>query len=170
MIYATRIMEKKTQTIPWAHVEPRMTGHRNQPWLAAQLGVTKAAVTNWKARGGIPLEHAPRISALFEIPLEDLMGLPDLANFANRGQNRPLSDAAREAILCVVRLDAYDDKSRDLLRHHVALLGFAEDSFAMQYSPHGFDVAEVEKLLGARLIETGGIDEHRGRSKGSKAG
>lgn len=170
MIYATGIMEKKTQTIPWDRIEPHMTGHRNQPWLAGQLGVTKAAVTNWKGRGGIPLEHAPRISALFEIPLEDLMGVLDDGKSPNRGHNRPLSDIAQEAIRCIVRLDAFDGSSRDLLKHHLALMEIAEEAFSVQHSPHGVNVVEVEKLLGARIIETEGNNGHRGWAKGRKAG
>lgn len=163
-------MEKKTQTIPWSQIDAYITGDRNQPWLARQLGVSKAAVTNWKTRGGIPLEHAPAISSLFDLPLEGLMGVSGVDKPSNRGPNRPLSDAAREAILRVVRLDAFDEESRDLLKHHAALMEFAYEAFAVQHSPHGYDAEEVERLLGARLIETGGLHENRGRSKGSKAG
>jgi hypothetical protein len=163
-------MEKKTQTIPWSKIDAYVTGDRNQPWLAARLGVTKAAVTNWKSRGGIPLEHAPTLSGLFNIPLEELMGVSGVDNSLKRGPNRPLSDAAREAILCVVRLDSFDEESRDLLKHHASLMGFAYEAFAVQHSPHGYDAEEVERLLGARLIETGGLHENRGRSKSSKAG
>ena len=163
-------MEKKTQTIPWSRIDSYVSGDRNQPWLARQLGVSKAAVTNWKARGGIPLEHASALSEIFDIPIAELMGVGEADKTSKRGPNRPLSDAAREAILCVVRLDAFDEESRDLLKHHASLLGFAYEAFAVQHSPHGYDAEEVERLLGARLIETGGLHEKRGRSKGSKAG
>lgn len=149
----------------------------DQVELARVMGVTKGAV-NQLLKGDIQslkLEYAVGVQDTFGYnavwlvlgkgPKKGAGSVEEAVESANRGQNRPLSDIAREAILCVVRLDAFDEKARDLLRHHVSLMGFAEHSFSMQYSSHGYNVEEVERLLGARVIETGSMNERRGRAK-----
>ena len=154
----------------------------DQVELARVMGVTKGSV-NQLLNGSIQslkLEYAVGVQDRFGYnavwlvlgkgPKKGSASVEEAVETANRGQNRPLSDAAREAILCVVRLDAFNEKSREFLKHNCYLMKFAEEAFAMQYSAHGYDAGEVERLLGARVIETGGMDEHRGRSKGSKSG
>lgn len=156
MIYATAM---KIKTIPWARIESKMTGHKNQPWLANELGVTKAAVTNWKARGGIPLEHAPVIADLLDIPLEDLMGAVDPSlKSVNRGLKRHLSKEAQELILCVTRLDGLGEPARKLFSNQLSILEVAASGWGGQYTDRGQMTDEIEDLLGALAEATGTHD------------
>lgn len=155
MIYATTM---KTKTIPWYRIETKMTGHRNQPWLASQLGVSKAAVTNWKARGGIPLEHAPHISALLDIPLDDLMGVQDAFNSPKRAQKRHLSKEAERLILCVTRLDGLGEPAHKLFLNQLSLMEIAVSGWGVQDMDRGQMTDEIEDLLTALAEATGTHD------------
>jgi hypothetical protein len=73
-----------------------------------------------------------------------------------KGHFRPLSNVAKQLILCVIRLDGAADKSQTVLKHHAALLGFAEDSLEVHHSSAGQNAAEVESLLGALAKATEG--------------
>lgn len=144
-------MNKKTAGISWDKVSAYLTGTRTQKWLGDELGVEKNVVANWKKRGHIPLNQVGHLSTLLDVPVQDLI-TDDSADSSNKTQKTLLSDAARNLILCVTRLDALGEKSQDFLEHHGALLALSERTMEAQHSPHEHNTAEVDRILGA-LVE-----------------
>lgn len=147
--YTRRTMEKTqtTQTIPWMRIA-HLVGRR-QKWLADELGVSKQAVTNWRTRGSIPLDYATRISALLNLPVEDLLGISDGANSQKRDQNRPLSDAAKRLIFCAAKLDRSGADAHKILEHHAALIEFAAGKIPLEYGVYELNTDEIGRLLQA---------------------
>lgn len=159
--YTREIMEKPqtTRTIPWervAHLLDRRD--QNQPWLASQLGVSKQAVTNWRTRGSIPLDYTSRISALLNVPVEDLLASEDDAYSPNRDQNRPLSEVTKRLIFCAVKLDRSGKEAFQLLEHHVALLEFAWRAIPSDHSSYELNGDEIGRLLQAPEAGTKGAN------------
>lgn len=101
-----------------------------------------------KERGWLDHDHSPQHS------FEPLIS----------GQNTPLSDEARELILCVTRLDAAGQISRKTFRLHTGLLSLSAASTELQTGlARSNMLAEADRLLAARLeIPEGSNDrEHK---------
>lgn len=147
-------MKIKAAGIPWERVEQYLTGDRNQVWLGVRLGASKAAVTNWKARGHIPYGYAPILAMEFGVSTDELLGNGP-ANSGNRGHNRALSETAERLIFCVMHLDGAGGQFADILAHHEALLTFARESLRVQHSSYELNAEEIKRLLQALAEDTG---------------
>jgi SOS-response transcriptional repressor LexA len=65
-------MEKSN--IPWEIIELRLASMGKRPaWLALQLRTGTNTVSNWKKRGGVPLDRAPEIARILNLTLDVLL-------------------------------------------------------------------------------------------------
>lgn len=71
MGYASR-MEKTN--IPWPVIEQKLAGlNKNPAWLAHQLRTGTNTVSNWKKRGGAPLDRARDMAAVLQCSADELL-------------------------------------------------------------------------------------------------
>lgn len=154
-------MKTKSAGIPWGRVEPYLSGDRNQVWLGDRLGASKAAVTNWKARGHIPPGYASVLASEFGTTADELLGAENF-NSSIRSQNRSLSKTARDLIFSVIRLDAAGGQYSDVLSSHSQLLEFAEKSLPAQDSSYELNANEIVQRLQALVDIFGGKNEVSG--------
>jgi phage repressor protein C with HTH and peptisase S24 domain len=72
MGYPSR-MEKKAK-IPWEVIEWKLASMgKIQSWLAQQLNTGTNTVSNWKTRGGAPLDQAPKIAKALKCTVDELL-------------------------------------------------------------------------------------------------
>ena len=65
----------------WDRISRRLkeTG-KNQSWLADQLGIERAAVSNWKRRGVVPADQFAALAVLFGESIDWVAGTGDPRN------------------------------------------------------------------------------------------
>jgi hypothetical protein len=154
----------KTRKIPWEAISQRLGGKRDQKWFGEQLGAEKNVVSNWKARGGAPMEHAPAIAKIFGISVDELIGL-DSINAAITDRKGRLSDEALDLILWVIQLDRFGDLARKTFTAHKGLLQLSAAAAELHDLPRALQSAEeIARALEARMNATEESPHERNRT------
>jgi hypothetical protein len=154
----------KTRKIPWTAIGDRLVGKRDQKWLGDQLQVGKNVISNWKARGGAPMENAPAIARAFEISVDELIGL-DSPNASITDRKARLSDEALDLILWVIQLDRLGDLARKTFSAHKGLLQLSAVASELHDLPRAQQSAEeIARALAARMNATEESPHERNRT------
>jgi hypothetical protein len=155
---------KTRKKIPWEAIGNRLGGKRDQKWFGEQLGAEKNVVSNWKARGGIPMEHVDAIAKIFGISIEELIGF-DAANASNTDRKGRLSDEALDLILWVIQLDRLGDLARKTFSAHKGLLQLSAAAAELHDLPRALQSAEeITRALEARMTATEESPHERNRT------
>jgi hypothetical protein len=149
--------------ISWDLIHARLNDPRNphdQKWLGDRLGVNKNVVSNWKKRGGVPVQYARAVSDVLGVSLDELLGVSETPS---TGHKHRLSDEAIDLILWVVQLDRLGDLSRKTFAAHKGLLQLSAAAANLQDFPRAQDSAEeIAVALAERMqLEEPHDERHR---------
>jgi SOS-response transcriptional repressor LexA len=66
---------ENTTSIPWDLIAQKLAKLGKRPaWLAVQLGTGTNTITNWKRRGGAPIDRAKALSDILKCSADELLG------------------------------------------------------------------------------------------------
>jgi hypothetical protein len=154
----------KTRKIPWESIGRRLGGKRDQKWFGEQLGAEKNVVSNWKARGGVPMDYASAIAKIFETSIEELIG-SETFHAPNTDRKDRLSDEALDLILWVIQLDRLGELSRKTFIAHKGLLQLSAAAAELHDLPRALQSAEeIARALEARMNATEESPHERNRT------
>lgn len=139
-----------TNRVSWALIDSCLTKiGKDQVWLAGRLHIGRNAVTNWKNRGGAPASQAKALADVLGTSVDHLLGSNDPIKASITGVKEPLSDEARELILCVRLLDGRGEPLRKMFGLHKGLLLLSAASTESQDWPSDGSkrLAESEREL-----------------------
>lgn len=66
---------ENTTSIPWELIAEKLAKLGKRPaWLAVQLGTGTNTITNWKRRGGAPIDRVKALSDILKCSVDELLG------------------------------------------------------------------------------------------------
>lgn len=159
-------MEK--DQIKWAKIQSALERlEKDQKWLGDALGIGKAAISNWRDRGHAPASRAKALASILRTSVDELLGYEEYIDAPKKHEKIPLSDEARELILCVTRLDSLGEIPRRMFELHKGLLLLSVASTELEDLLTGRKrLDEAEDLLNAPGVIAEG-QRHAAKKQGS---